>query len=232
MIKNIAISFLHVYTFVLIVCLTGCQQAEQAHTRQEVAPQSIDSIAPPPISFESVEAILAGAMRLDSLAHDAWDPFICFRSGFYGTRSEKQAIIIQRENDSGMWVQLFELDDTTWVTKSTLRGLPDRSVYFNVALNDFNFDGQADLYINAATSNGYSLSTGYLITIHPQTRQMQLHKEASGLANMRPDPRTQLVYSDALVSCDPVNMPDVSTWENSWINNTLVTTKKSDPCRE
>lgn len=102
------------------------------------------------------------------------------------------------------------------------------STQFEPIFDDYNFDGQTDLYIQVSTSNGWSLSRGHLIIIQPMTKKFDLHKEARDFANMTPDIKTKTVMTELWNAYDMKNRHQLTFFTNKWVKGKLKTISKKD----
>lgn len=148
--------------------------------------------------------------------------------GKFLINGEKSALLIYGDN-----VVLYSYDKNTPVKIDSLSGLDFRSAFsFNPKYKDYNFDGQKDIYINLTCSNGLPLCYGYLLLVNKDTKRLERHKECEVLANMVPDPRSKIVFSDTLLECGTGGPEDqLHQLTNKWINGKLVTQKTNCHCK-
>ena len=153
------------------------------------------------------------------------EPFLFFKSGYIITKTEKNALVVTCPTETAYIVRLYSIQNNKWYLIDSMSELDGFRMQFDVVFDDYNFDGQTDLYIQKAVSNGRSLSTGHLIIIDPQTKKFVLHKEAHEFANMTPDKKSQTVTSEMW------DMVDITGWQltiftHKWVNGQLTTVSK------
>ena len=153
-----------------------------------------------------------------------------FKSGYTISKAEKNALVITCSNDKTYIVKLYSNQNDKWnlIDSINISDSNAYSVQFDVIFDDYNFDKQTDIYIQASASNGWSLSRGHLIIINSQTKKLELHKEARELANMKPDKKSKTVKSELWNGYDIMDRAQLTIFTHKWINGQLKTTSKKD----
>jgi hypothetical protein len=176
-----------------------------------------------------IDTLLQRSKRMKADSFEHYPPFVYFRSGNFLTPNETNALTAYCIDDSAYAVELYTLVNGGWIKNDRLEGLEEQTVFFAADFNDYNFDGQGDIYIQRVISNGIALSRGYLILVDPVTKKMEYREEAVELANMQPDPGSRTVISQEVIFCSN-GMRDVCTITSKWIGGRLKTIKSSCPC--
>ncbi|MFT3886459.1 MAG: hypothetical protein QM724_13860 [Flavobacteriales bacterium] len=179
---------------------------------------------------DTVTSLLIRSLKTDTLEFEGREPFIFFKSGYFLSGMEKNAIVVQCPTDSTYTLKLYSIKDNTWILSDSVNGLDAFPIQFRPVFDDYNFDGITDIYIQATASNGYSMSRGDLMTIDPSTKKLEVHQEARELANMKPDKKIRSVLSEEAIECGSDLTKAVGIWTNKWINGRLTTIKKDYPC--
>jgi hypothetical protein len=144
------------------------------------------------------EALTRDSVEFIDTFVDAHDSFLFFKSGYIISKTEKNALVVVCPTDTTYEVSLYALRNDKWNLIDAMSDLDAFPTQFDVIFDDYNFDGQTDLYIQVTASNGLTLSFGHLITIDPKTNKFELHKEARALANIKPDKTTKTVTSEGI----------------------------------
>ncbi len=182
------------------------------------------------VAFDTFANLLVKALKIDTLEYDNLKPFIFFKSGYFLNNKVKNTLVVTQISDTTISVKLYTIKDDNWLLNSTVENLDGPGVSFGPEFHDFNFDGQTDIYIQVTASNGYSLSRGHLITIDPLTLKLYAHEEARDLANMKPDKKTNSVFSEEVIWCKENGFEEVCKWTNKWDNGVLKFKEKNCPC--
>lgn len=182
------------------------------------------------VTFDTIANLLDKATKVDTLEYDNPQPFLFFKSGYFIYSKQKSALIVTENTDTTIEVKLYAQKDGNWTFHASVENLEGPGASFHPSFDDYNFDGQKDIYIRVTASNGYSLSRGHLIIIDPLTRKLNIHHEARDLANLRPDNKTYSVLSEELINCKSTLYQEVGIWTNKWMNGQLKTIKKDYPC--
>jgi hypothetical protein len=89
--------------------------------------------------------------------------FLFFKSGHIISKTEKNALVVVCPTDTTYTVRLYSIQNNKWNISDSIYGLDAFPIQFDPIFDDYNFDGQMDIYIQVSASNGWSLSRGHLI---------------------------------------------------------------------
>ncbi len=222
-IQNITLLFIG-----LLVAACNLPQTNQdKHKTRDTVVQNFSENS---VSNDSLTHLLDKATKADSLEYADSQQFFFFKSGYFLDGRNKNALVIQALTDSTILVKLYSHKDTNWILQSTVENLDGPGPSFSLIFDDFNFDGQTDIYLQVTVSNGYSLSRGHLIIIDPVTLKLNVHHEARDLANMKPDKKTKSVISEEVIECNANLNKGIGKWTNQWVNGRLKTLKRDYSC--
>ena len=181
------------------------------------------------VPFDTLTGLFNKALTSDTVEFlsglDALDSFLFFKSGHLINKAEKNVLVVACPTDTTYMVRLYSIQNDKWNLMDSISDLDAFPVQFDVIFDDYNFDGQTDLYIQVTVSNGWPLSRGHLIIIDPRTKKLELHKEAREFANMTPDKKTKTVKSELWNEGD-INGQQLTIFTNKWINGQLKTTSE------
>ena len=155
-----------------------------------------------------------------------YESFLFFKSGYIISEREKNVLVVTCPTDATYTVKLYTIQNNKWHLIDSISDLDAFPVQFDIIFDDYNFDGQTDLYIQEAVSNGRSLSAGNLIIIDPKTKKLKLHKEAREFTNMRPDKQSKTVKSKMWDEADIAGW-QLTIFTHKWVNGQLKTTGKT-----
>lgn len=218
----------------LIILLFGlvinaCNSPQEKHdnygTQNAVSKNTSDCF----VASDTIANLLEKAIKVDTLEYDNWQPFLYFKSGYFLNNRRKTALMVTELTDTTVLIKLYSYHDGNWILHSSVEGLDGPGASFSPMFDDFNFDGQTDIYIQVSASNGYSLSRGHLIIVDPLTLELEVHHEARDLANMKPDRKTHSIISVEVIECKSNLLKEVGIWTNKWVNGQLKTIKKDYP---
>lgn len=155
-------------------------------------------------------------------------PFLFFKSGHILSEAEKNALVVACPTDSTYAVRLYSLKTDQWELLDSISDLDANRIQFDMVFDDYNFDGQTDLYIQDHVSNGWALSRGHLITIDPITKKLDLHKEASDFGDMEIDAKTKTIRSELWNGYDRKGRHQLTVFTHKWVNGRLKTMGKKN----
>jgi len=159
---------------------------------------------------------------------DTYKSFLFFKSGDILRKTEKNAVVVTCPTDSTYTVKLYSLQSDQWKLSDSISELDAFPTQFDPIFDDYNFDGQTDIYIQVSASNGWSLSRGHLIIIDPKTKKFELHSETRDFANMTIDVKTKTVKTELWNGYDMKGRHQLTIFINKWVNGQLKTISKKD----
>jgi hypothetical protein len=209
---------------VLALAISSCNQKQDEKSLNQINNKEIDKTS---AIEDSISTKFAEALINDSVEFYNWEPFYAIKSGYILNNTEKNLILVSCPSDSTYTLELFAIIDNHWKFIDSVSNLVAFPVQFEATFNDYNFDGQKDIYIQTSASNGYSLSRGNLIIIDPESKKMKLHVEAREFANMRPDKHTKSVISEIWEGKDLYGNLQLTYLTNIWQGEQLKTINKT-----
>jgi hypothetical protein len=184
------------------------------------------------ISTDTLYKLLDKSNQLDNFEFSNWKPFLYIKTGNILSKTEKNAILVSCPTDSTYKVELYTKLADSWTKNDEIELLDAFPIQFNLDFEDYNFDGQTDMYLQTSVSNGYALSRGHLLTINPKTKKIQTHPEAKDLANIHLDSKTKTVISEDVVWSVDYGFQGVCDLKNKWINGKLKIVKRECPSKK
>jgi len=182
--------------------------------------------------LDTITELLNEALYSDTMEFFDFDIdniFLLFKSGYIISKSEKNAIVVIVNDMTGL-LKLYSIQNNNWQLTDSMSNLENiYLVNFDIIFDDYNFDGQTDIFLRASASNGYSISRGYLIIIDPKTKKFELHKEARELGNMTLDPKTKTIKSEEWNGWNDRGVgPYATVFTHKWKNGKLKTISKKN----
>lgn len=208
--------------FIIGITTPACNQAPLAQDKK-ITQDTIAATNPVMVSADTLVSLLDSAILVDTLEFFNWEPFQFFKSGHLLSKTEKNAITVICPTDTTYTLKLYRMQQDKWELVDTLTNLDAFPIQFNSIFQDYNFDGQTDLYIQVTVSNGWATSRGHLIIIDPKTNRLQLHEEAREFGNMKPDFRTKTIKSESRNYDFLDGNPPLTIFTHKWINGQLKT---------
>ena len=214
----------------LVLTIFSCNQSQTTQDKNVIHETVLQTTTNKIVNLDNISRLLDNALKADSLELDNWEPFLFFKSGNILSKTEKNVIIVHCPTDTTYSIKLYSIKDNKWLLNDSANGLEASPVQFYLNFDDYNFDGQTDIYIQLSASNGYSLSYGHLLTIDPASKKFTEQIEAGDLANMQPDIKTKTIISEDVIWCKTNGMQEVCKLTNKWIEGHLKTIKEDCPC--
>lgn len=213
--KNVA------YTIFLsiLICFFSCKKQEKNNLNIDIK-NSKKLVSKKNITRDTLKVFLEKALKVDTLEFDNWEPFLFIKSGYILSKKEKNAIIVFCPTDSTYEVEFYTEQNKKWIKNDEVNNMEANPMQFYLNFEDYNFDGQKDIYLQKSASNGWSLSKGYLFTINPFTKKLTEHKETRDLANMRPSYKEKIIYTDEINYS--ARFRKINRRINKWENGKLV----------
>jgi hypothetical protein len=214
----------------LVLTIFSCNQSQTTQDKNLIQSTVIQTTTHKIVNLDTISKLFDNALKADTLEFDNWEPFLFFKSGNFLSKTEKNVIIVHCPTDTTYSIKLYSIKDNKWLLNDSINGLEAFPIQFYLSFDDYNFDGQTDIYIQVAASNGYSLSYGHLLTVGPVSKKFTEQIESGYLANMQPDIKTRTIMSDDVIWCKTNGMREVCKLTNKWIDGHLKTIKKDCPC--
>ena len=133
------------------------------------------------VKMDTLYDILAKSNKIDSLEYENWEPFLYLKTGNFLSEKDKNAILVFNNTDTTYQIELYTLEKEKWIKNDALTNIEANPMQFYFIVQDYNFDGQKDIYLQMSASNGWSLSRGHLLTID-KNKKLNLHQETKTLA--------------------------------------------------
>ena len=184
------------------------------------------------VSIDKIAELFEKAITVDTLEFNNQfennQSFLFFKSGHIISKTEKNALIVVCPTDTTYTVRLYSIRNNKWNVSDSISGIDAFPTQFDPIFDDYNFDGQTDIYIQVSSSNGWSLSRGHLIIIDPTTKMFDLYEETRDFANITPDMKTKTVKTELWNGYDMENRHQLTIFTNKWVNGKLKTISKKD----
>lgn len=213
---------------ILILLIWGltifsCNQSHATHDKTETSDTLRKTVITKDSVVERINRILDNALTKDTLDISRDKPFLYFKSGNLISKTEKNAFVVDCPTDTTYTVRLYSNQNNKWYILDSINGLEAFPIQFEAIFDDYNFDGQIDIYIQVSISNGWPLSTGHLIIIDPNTKKFNLHKEARNYANMTLDIQNKTVNTESCFDYGKKGRHQLIIYTNKWVNGKLKT---------
>lgn len=174
------------------------------------------------IKIDTLYSLLEVAKTKDTLEFSNQDPFLFIKSGNLFSKNEKSSIVVNCPTDSTYRIELYSLINNDWIKSDELNDLEVPFRQYEIIFRDYNFDNFKDIYLNSVTSNGVSMSTGYLLIVNSNSKKFENHLETKNLKNMFPDIETKSIIVDSV----DYNENKKRVWNliYKWKNGKLINT--------
>lgn len=171
-------------------------------------------------------------IRNDSLEYmNLSNQIFYLKSGYILSDIDKNIISVSYANsDSIHIVHLYVIKNNKVQGIDSLLVGDILPVNLSLKFDDYNFDGQKDLYIQAFVSNGLAVSKGYLVFVDPLTKRLIEYKEARSLANIRSDYKSKTIFSDS-IRFDHQYGRSLCRIKHKWVNGKLIATGIDYSCK-
>jgi hypothetical protein len=219
---------------ILGITIFSCKQSQTPQEKIDLQ----DTLSQTATNTESLQEIIAGlferASTSDTLEFnnqfksETNKDFLFFKSGNIINKTEKNALVVVCPTDTTFTVRMYSLQNNKWILLDSIEKLDAFPTQFYANFQDYNFDGQTDLYINVTASNGWPLARGHLIIIDPTSKKLLLHRETRDFANMTPDPKSKTVQTELWNGYDLHGNQQLTVFSNKWVNGKLKTISKKE----
>lgn len=206
---------------VLIVLLISCENKKEkkdATLNQEMPYYQNKSF----VQQDTLQELLMLAKTKDTLEFSSQEPFLFMKSGNLFSNNVKNSILVYCPSETTYKIELYTLFESEWKKTDEISKLEVPLQQYEIIFEDYNFDNFKDIYLNAASSNGISMSEGYLLIVDTLTQKFVNHLETRSLKNMFPDKKTKTILIDSIdyQSSGKIVWNLIYKWENGKLINT------------
>lgn len=195
-------------SFLVSILVLSCQSSGKTEVEETSDPApEVSSV----IDFSVVRQLLVQSQKSDTIQMYSANPFLFYKTGFLFDSKLRHSIVLSCTNDSTYALRLYQVNDSSWSLIDSLGGMPANRTVFYIESKDYNFDREADIYIQNSYSNGYPISTGYIILVDPVTRHLTLLPGSGRYGNISADPSTKILHSESKYE-GPVNSGEEKIW--------------------
>ena len=218
-------------TLIILLCLFTFLPSDKADKKGDKSDLKTlqTHILTPTIPELLKKALTTNTLEFDNTYQfDSVNQFLFFKSGQILDCIDTNAFTVNCRSDTTYSIKLYSLKDHNWQLVDSMNNLEAFPWRFSLTLNDFNFDGQIDIYIQVSATNGWSLSRGHLLLIDPRTKKLEFHKETEDFANMIPDQNTKTIFTEEWQGYNSDGNPQLTILTNKWVKGRLKTISKRD----
>lgn len=182
-------------TFIILFLITfSCKKVTEIKGETSKVKTEIRKV----ITVDTIYKLLEKSTEIDTLEFSNQEPFLFIKTGKLFSKTNKNAIIVSCPTDSTYKIELYKLVNKKWKKSDEIDKIEVPLRQYEILINDYNFDNFIDIYLNATSSQGISLSTGNLLTVNPLKNKFEKHSETRNLSNMFPDKKTKTVSTDSV----------------------------------
>lgn len=220
-----------IYPVCMVILIFSCITNSSCNRPGNGKEHVIDKNSHPQPVANLLDSLLAIALSYDGLRFDNTNPFMVVQAGEYLSDSLKNVIVVRELTDSTYELRVYSKQGNKLKLDDSIEGIDVSEVYFDMSYDDYNFDGQRDIFLRERASNRYEMSYGLLLTIDPATKKITPHPETRELSNMWLEPATRTVFSDSTTSCANTDMTAICHLTNKWVDGKLTTVSRKCACK-
>ncbi|WP_395052052.1 XAC2610-related protein [Flavobacterium sp.] len=174
------------------------------------------------VKQDTIYKLLEKSTEIDTLEFSNKVPFLFIKTGKIFSETTKNAILVSCPTDKTYKIELYTLINKKWSKSDEIDKLEVQLSQYEILFKDYNFDNFADIYLNATSSQGISLSRGNLLIVNSLTKKLEKHTETRNLANIFPDKKTKTIFVDSIAyEKDGKRIWNlIYKWENGKLKNT------------
>lgn len=209
------------------ILIFSCQSSGKKENAEDET-SDFAPVASSVVDFSVVRQLLMQSQKSDTIQMYSANPFLFYKTGNLFDTKLRHSIVLTCTDDSTYAIRLYQVNDSNWALVDSLGGMPADRAMFYIESKDYNFDKEADIYIQNHYSNGYPISTGYIILVDPVTRHLTLLPGSSRFGNISADPSTRLLHSESKYY-GPVKSGEEKIWirKSRWENGHYSTVDSS-----
>lgn len=147
-----------------------------------------------------------------------------FKAGNLFTSGARHAVALYSSSDTIIVCELYSLINGQWTSTGSniaMHIYAFSPAFFNVWLDDYNFDGYKDLKIDFYQSMGEAYTYGYILTFNQPGNTLTLHPGTIEIPDLDIDAKSKTLVSTVYSNphTDPEKFKEISKY--SWKNGTL-----------
>lgn len=159
-----------------------------------------DTVAKKEVPVDSLDFFLKQAATADSFEYGN-SPFLYLKTGHLANAKVTSAIVVDTSGPTYA-VSLYKLNNNEWKLADRVDSLHITPAFFNVNLQDYNFDGTQDVFLTIAVSNGMPVVIEHLITIDKTGEKLTLINGFDKIGNPTPDNKRKQLKSRPVIDCN------------------------------
>ncbi|BDS11507.1 hypothetical protein [Aureispira anguillae] len=223
---NKILSLLFILAFINLSCNNSADNNQLSHDN-ESKPDIDKSVSKHSVPLKK---LLADSKEKFPFEHLEIEPFSFFKT-FRLHESSKNAFYIKLgENDKFFEIEIYELKNKEWFLIAKNDILEADYFQFDLKIEDYNFDGFKDFYIQTNASNGLTLSHGYLLVYDKEKNRLLPLPYGFLHSNIRPDRSSKNVKSDEKIMCKEDGDWAYCEKTLKWEKDSLIEINKTCPC--
>lgn len=186
------------------------------------------------IENNSVSSLLRKSLKQDSLEFCKWkikdSNFLFLKAGNFLSKNQKNALVIQSKSDSSYFLEFYVEKNKKWIKTTFIDSISISPMQFNLSFEDFNFNGNNDIYIQTNISNGFGVSSGLIFTQKHQ--KLEYNEVLSYLGNISIDNKEKMIFSEEVIFCKSDGRKEICITSYRWENEGLKIVKVDCPCEQ
>lgn len=212
----------HILSLIFGFCLVvfSCSNPSDSEDSEEIVAEESETIE---TESEMLARLLEQSLTSDSVQAYSTKPFMFFKTGHLLDLTFQNSLVLTCPTDSTFALRMFKKIDSAWILEDSLGGMKADKAQFYIESKDFNFDSQADFYIQYAYTSGYPISIGHIVLIDPKTKKMKWKSTYSRLGNANAQPESKMLRSEAKYKGpSPPGTEKIWVKRSRWMNDELV----------
>lgn len=190
------------YPFLFFVvassCFFSCKPAEK---KEQVVNEVVDTAKASVVIDEvTIKQLLDKSQSSDTIQMYSAQPFVFYKTGYLFDTKMRHSLVVTCLQDDQYKVRIYEVNDSGWSLVDVAGPLKANRAAFYIESKDYNFDSEADIYIQSDYSNGYPISTGHILLINPVTKKMTICPNSAQYGNLYADASNKTLRSESKYS--------------------------------
>ncbi|MBL7836828.1 MAG: hypothetical protein JNM67_04890 [Bacteroidetes bacterium] len=189
------IKFYSLFSIVAVCSFFSCKSAD----KKEEAVNEVDDTAKSIMVVDeaTVEQLLDKSKASDTIQMYSAQPFLFYKTGYLFDSKVRHSLVLSCLSEDQYKVRIYQVNDTSWSLVDVVGPLKANLAAFYIESKDYNFDSEADIYIQSDYSNNYPISTGHIILVDPITKKMSLCPNSDQYGNPYADAGNKTLRSES-----------------------------------